>query len=250
MEAHPRGPTPHDHVTMLEQDSARRVSALEPTEQEDALQPERYRNDWCEQVELRTILVNSELRSCLIAIDVARIRPKLRETSSHRTSDREIRQHPRYGRPNPLVRGCLWRWGRNRLRIGKLLTARVNLLPRIPSPSERFWSAAVRDHHLHRQAARGCCMAQRRRRKHSFYRRKKLDILLQCQSSHEDRARVDLLMRRLRRKLGKEIHRTHGCILPQKRIKNEDSFPQLRFVRIDSFSSSRTSSSEVASKFR
>ena len=43
--------------------------------------------------------------------------------------------------------------------------------------------------------------------KNAFHSSKKLDILLKCKTSHQYRAREDLLMRRLRRKLGKEIHR-------------------------------------------
>ena len=47
-----------------------------------------------------------------------------------------------------------------------------------------------------------------------------LGIVLKCQPAHQDRARVDLLMRRLRRKVGKEIHRPHHILL-QERIKGE-----------------------------
>ena len=50
-------------------------------------------------------------------------------------------------------------------------------------------------------------MVQRRRSKNTFYSRKELGILLERKTSHQYRAWVDLLMRRFRRKLGKEIHR-------------------------------------------
>jgi len=210
---------------MFQKNATRWVGALEASHQKDALEAEGYGHDGGEEVELGAILVDAQFRPGLIAIDVARIRAELREAGAHRAADGEVRQHPRHWRPNPFVRGCLWRWGRSHLRVWKFLASRIDLLPSVPSPPERLRCAAVRDHDLHGQAARCCSVAQRRRRHDSFYRRKELDILLQCQSSHEDRARVDLLMRRLRRKLGKEIHRTHEYIVPQKRIKGEDSFP-------------------------
>ena len=50
-------------------------------------------------------------------------------------------------------------------------------------------------------------MMQRRGCKNPFHRREELAILRERQTPHQHRARVDLLMRRLRRKLGKEIHR-------------------------------------------
>jgi len=213
---------------MLQQNAPRRIGPLETAQQKDALQPQGDRHDRRKQVELGTVLVDPQLRSRLVSINMTRIWPELRKPRSHCASNPEVRQHPRNRRPNPPVRGCLWCWGRNGLRIGELLAPRIDLLPCIPSPPERLRCAAIRNHHLHRQAARGCRVTQRRRRQYSLYRRKKLDILLQCQSSHQDRARVDLLMRRLRRKLGKEIHRTHEVILLQKRIKGENSFSQLR----------------------
>ena len=58
-------------------------------------------------------------------------------------------------------------------------------------------------------------MVQRRCRKNAFHGRKKLGIPLNRQTSHQYRARIELLTRRLRRKLGKEIH-SPNLILPQK----------------------------------
>ena len=220
---HPRRPSPHNYISMLQQDPPRGVGPLKPAQQKDAFQPQRYRHNRRKQVELGTVLVDPQLRPRLVAINVAGVRPELRKPRPHRAPNREVRQHPRNRRPNSPIRRCLRCWGRGCLRVGKFLTACVDLLPCIPSPSKRLRRAAVRNHHLHRQAARSCRVTQRRRRQYSLYRRKELDILLQCQSSHQDRARVDLLMRRLRRKLGKEIHRTHDHILPQKRIKGESN---------------------------
>ena len=45
-------------------------------------------------------------------------------------------------------------------------------------------------------------------------------VLLECQSAHEDGARVDLLMRRLDDKVGKEIH-SPKIMLAQRRTKSE-----------------------------
>ncbi len=70
-------------------------------------------------------------------------------------------------------------------------------------------------------------MVKRCRRKNAFQCSEKLGILRKRQPPHQHCARVDLLMRRLRRKLGKEIHRPN-LILPQRRTKSEDNFDSFR----------------------
>ena len=76
---------------MLQKDSARRIGALKASEQEDALETERHGDDRREEIELGAILVDAQLRSRLVAVDVARIRPELREAGADGTPNRKVR---------------------------------------------------------------------------------------------------------------------------------------------------------------
>ncbi len=60
-------------------------------------------------------------------------------------------------------------------------------------------------------------MVKRSGRKNALHSSEKVAVLSQRQPAHQHCARVDLLMRRLRRKLGKEIHRPNPSYRDRRR---------------------------------
>jgi hypothetical protein len=185
MKTHPRRSTPHDHIAMLQQDSLRLIGALKTPKQKYALEPERKRNDRLVQIKFVPVLMQPKLRARLVAIDVARIRSKLRKSRPHSTANRKIRKQARHRRPHPPHSRILG----------------------IPPAPKRLSRTAVRHHHRHGQSAWSRRMMKRCGGKNAFHGSEKLGILWQRQAPHQHRAGVNLLICRFCRKLGKEIHR-------------------------------------------
>jgi len=79
VKAHARWATPHNHITVFQQHPLYLIGALNAAEQEDALEPQRDGDDGLGHVNLMPVLVQAQLDTRFVAVDVAAIRPELRK---------------------------------------------------------------------------------------------------------------------------------------------------------------------------